>query len=233
MEIFITGTDTDVGKTIVTAGLAATMQSFGYQTGVFKPAQTGCIIENGVQLAPDLDLVNKTDKNIRAIATYKFKEPIAPSLAAELENVIIDNNRLLEDFNALKQKCDFTLVEGAGGLLAPLYKNFLMRDLAKFLNLPTIIVAKPNLGTINHILLTVEAVKSAKIELLGIIISKYPTGTDDIAIKNAPRMIEELSGEKILGIIPDIEEITPKKLIKSIKENVNLEQIFGIKIPKN
>jgi len=237
MNIFITGTDTGVGKTMVTAGIAAVMQGFGYKTSVYKPVQSGCIKEEEKLISPDLDFVSFIDSNITVKATYNLIHPVAPALAAMLENVRINKNDFIMDYKELCKKSDFVLVEGAGGLLVPVYQDFLIRDLIKLLDLSLVIVARPDLGTVNHTLLTIESAKKHGINVLGVIISNYPKDTDDISIKAASGMINELSGVKILGILPhiDLEETDsgfPDQLIEEVIHNINIQEIFNVNIPK-
>jgi len=238
MNIFITGTDTEVGKTIVTAGIAAVMQSLGYVMGVYKPVQSGAVMKDGILSSPDLDFVKSVDSNIQTNASYNFKEPVAPSLAALLENTKIHKNRLKIDYEKMKESCDFVITEGAGGILTPVADNFTIRDVAKLLSLPVIIVARPDLGTINHTMLSIEAALAVGLQVLGVIISNYPSSTDDIAIKTAPDIISELTGVKILGILPSIQKInynvsgTPEALIDMVINNIDIQEIFDIKIPK-
>jgi dethiobiotin synthetase len=235
MNIFITGTDTDVGKTVVTAGLAASVKSMGYSVGVFKPVQSGAPKINGEFVSPDLEFVKTVDAGILTHASYNFKEPVAPSLAAILDGVDIDIDKIIEDYKELERKCDFVIVEGAGGLLAPIKGKFLMRDLAKSLDLPLLIVARPDLGTINHTLLTIEAAKSHNIKIAGIIISGVaknaipPAKNATIFAKNAFDIIEYISGEKILGILPKIEDLSnnPAGLKDVFLEHINLDFILN------
>jgi len=229
MNIFITGTDTDVGKTVVTAGLASAVRSLGYSVGVFKPVQTGSLKKNNELVSPDLEFIKSADESILTKASYNFKEPAAPSLAAYLEGIDIDIDKIIEDYKELERKCDFVIVEGAGGLLVPIKDKFLMRDLVKTLYLPMVIVTRPDLGTINHTLLTIEAAKNKNIKIAGIIISDYPSGTENIAIKNAPDMIKELSGEKILGILPKIEDLNnnPAVLKDTFLQHINIDFVLN------
>lgn len=234
MNIFITGTDTDVGKTIITAGLAAIMQSLGYKAGVLKPLQSGAVSQGSFLISPDLAFVKKIDPYVSTHASYILKAPTAPSIAAELENIEIDLDVILRDYSLLNQKCDTVIVEGAGGLMVPVAPEVLMYDIPKKLHLPVLIVARPDLGTINHTLLTINQAKTLGLKLVGVIINKYPEDTDDIAIKTAPRLIEEYSDAKILGVVKDFgtENITPSMLIDSMLNSVDLEKIFNVKIPK-
>lgn len=235
MQLFVTGTDTDVGKTVVTAGLAAVMQSLGYKSGVYKPFQSGAEEKNGFLISPDLSYVKKLDFYIETLCTYLLKAPTAPYIAAELENVNINLSAVAREYQSLKQTCDVVLVEGAGGLLVPVTKDALMIDAAKMLDLPLLIVARPNLGTINHTLLTINQAKIAGLDIAGVVINRYPQDTDDIAIKTAPRLIEEYTDVNILGIIPDIadfDNVKPGALINVFVNSVDIEKIFRIKIPK-
>ena len=235
MQLFVTGTDTDVGKTVVTAGLAAVMQSLGYKSGVYKPFQSGAEEKNGFLISPDLSYVKKLDFYIETLCTYLLKAPTAPYIAAELENVNINLSAVAREYQSLKQTCDVVLVEGAGGLLVPVTKDALMIDAAKMLDLPLLIVARPNLGTINHTLLTINQAKIAGLDIAGVVINRYPQDTDDIAIKTAPRLIEEYTDVNILGIVPDIGDLDSTKpctIINVFINSVDIEKIFRIKIPK-
>ncbi len=235
MNIFVTGTDTDIGKTFITAGLAALMQSLGYKTGVFKPFQSGAEEKNGFLIAPDIAYVKKVDSFVETACTYIMKPPTAPSLAAEIDKISIDTNLVLRDYKTLSEKCEVVITEGAGGLAVPVTPKLLTSDIAKLLNLPLLIVARPDLGTINHTLLTINFAKQCGLEVRGVIINRYPQGTDDIAIRTAPRLIEEYSDAKVLGIVKDVDPIhsqIPGVMIDTILNSVDVEKIFDIKIPK-
>ena len=235
MQIFVTGTDTDVGKTVVTAGLAAVMQSLGYKSGVYKPFQSGAEVKNGFLVSPDLAYVKQFDFYIETLCSYLLKAPTSPYIAAELDGVEIDMDTVKQEYNSIKENCDILLVEGAGGLMVPVAKEVLMLDVAKMFDIPLLIVARPDLGTINHTLLTINAAKQAGIDVAGVIINRYPRGTRDIAIKTAPKLIEEYSDTNILGIIPDIEDfknVKPGTLINIFINSLDIEGVFRIKIPK-
>lgn len=234
MNIFVTATDTDVGKTVVTAGLAAIMQSLGYKVGVLKPLQSGALSQGNFLISPDLAFVKKVDPYVTTHASYILKAPTAPYIAAELEDTVIDVDLIVKDYSLMNQKCDTVIVEGSGGLLVPVAPNLLMTEIPKRLNLPVVIVARPDLGTINHTLLTINQALTSGLKVAGVIINRYPEGTDDVAIKTAPRLIEEYSDAKILGIIKDFDttKIKPSVLIDAMLNSVDLEKIFNIKIPK-
>ncbi|MCG8403087.1 MAG: dethiobiotin synthase [Firmicutes bacterium] len=225
---FITGTDTDIGKTIITAGIACILKQQGYKTAVYKPVQSGAQKTKDGLISPDLEFVKKISTNITLKSTYNLEAPIAPSVAAEIEKVEILPEKILKDFKSLKRDHNFVIVEGAGGILVPIYKNFLIRDLIKLLDLPLIIVSRPSLGTINHTLLTIEAAKAKNIEILGIIISNYPEHTKDIAIKTAPKVITEIGGVEILGIIPHIQNFNSDNFISVFEKNLDNQKFFTL-----
>lgn len=235
MQVFVTGTDTDVGKTFVTAGLAAVMQSLGYKSGVYKPFQSGAEVKNGFLVAPDLAYVKQLDFYVETLCSYLMKAPTAPYIAAELEGIEIELDTVKREYESIKNNCEILLVEGAGGLMVPVTKEVLMIDVAKMFDIPLLIVARPDLGTINHTLLTINAAKQAGLDVAGVIINRYPQGTNDPAIKTAPKLIEEYSDATILGIIPDIKDFKnakPGALINILINSLDIEGIFRIKIPK-
>ena len=235
MNIFVVGTENEAGKTFITTGLAVLMQSLGYKSGVYKPFQCGAELKNGFSFAPDLAYVKKFDAFIETACSYLTKYKTVPALSAEMENIKIDTNTIVKDFLMLKEKCELVIAEGDGGIGAPVSSKLFMTDIVKLLKLPVIVVAKPNEDIINKTILTVNQAKNSGLEIRGVIINRYPQGTDNINIRTAPRLIEEYSDAKVLGIVRDIENIqnlTPGTMIDTILNSVDVEKIFGIKIPK-
>lgn len=235
LNIFVTGTDVNVGKTFITAGLAATMQSLGYSTCVYKPIQTGSLGSKGFMQSPDLAFVKNIDPYIKTYSSYLLKAPAAPVIAAEMENITIDKNIIKRDFDSIVKEQDCLITEGTGGLMTPLAQNYLISDLAKTLNLPIVIVIKPDLGTVNQTLLTINHATSKGLNVRGVIINNFPDNTNDIDIKTAPRLIEEYSDAKILGIIKnfdDVKRINPSDLITNILNGIDIESVFDVKISK-
>ncbi|MDH5716049.1 MAG: dethiobiotin synthase [Spirochaetia bacterium] len=160
-DIFITGIDTNIGKTITAAIFTEALKA-----DYFKPVQSGNLKNT------DRMTVEKLVSNSKSIfhnEIYKFKEPLSPHAAAKKENIIIDPSKILRP--ASKNRL---IIEGAGGLLVPLTSNHLMIDLIKDLQCDTVIVSKNYLGSINHTLLTIEILKSKKIPVLGIVFSGKP-----------------------------------------------------------
>lgn len=202
--IFITGTDTGVGKTYVGAGLAAAFRERGIDVGVMKPAETGCVLRKGVLVPRDavklikaggvvdpLDLVNP----------YRFRDPLAPAIAAAREGKRIDVRRIVSAFRTLARKHAYMIVEGAGGIMVPLAADRLYLDLATVLNLPVLVVARPGLGTINHTLLTVMALRSRRLRIAGTVINHNTKKSPGLAERTGPPSIERLSGVPIIGHI--------------------------------
>lgn len=235
MQVFVTGTDTDVGKTLVTAGVAAVMQSLGYKAGVYKPVQSGAEEKNGFLVSPDLAFVKKMDFYVETHCSYLLREPASPYIAAEMENVQIDLDQIKRDYQAIKEKTEMLLVEGAGGLMVPVAKGKMMSDLAQMFDIPVLIVARPDLGTINHTILTINQAKTMGLDVAGVVINRYPQGTKNVAIKTAPRLIEEYTDTNVLGIIPYMhffDAAKPGEIINVFLNSIDIEKIFRLKIPK-
>lgn len=234
-NIFITGTDINVGKTLIAAGLAATMQSLGYSTCVYKPIQTGIKERNGERYSQDLAFVNSIDPYIKTFSSYLLKEPALPLIAAEEEHTVIDKNLIKRDCESIEESCDCTIVEGTGGVMTPVGTNLLMSDLMKTINLPIVIVVKAQEGMVSKTLMTINHLHSKGVKIRGAIINDFPPETDNKDIKTSPRLIEEYSDVKILGIIrsfPNAEKITPSELITNILNGIDIESVFDVKIEK-
>lgn len=205
MEYFITGVDTDIGKTFVTKGLALALEKTGKKVGVFKPLQSSAIKTVNGYIAPDLKAVKDLSSSINTMCSYLFEGDVSPALAARLAGVKIDIEKIKSDFLSFKEKNEITLVEGAGGLLAPATDNMLCADLIKELNIPIIIVTVPFLGRLNHTLLTISYAKNNGIDVKGIIINKVPTNSNDLATKNFIDELKRYTDVEILGEIHQIE----------------------------
>jgi dethiobiotin synthetase len=203
--IFITGTDTAVGKTFVAAGLVRAFKEKGFNVCPMKPVESGCRVRKGKLIPSDtLKLITAADVNeaVDLINPYRFRQPLAPSVAAELEGVKINRKTIFSAYNRLSKKYDLTIVEGAGGIMVPVYRTYLFLDLINDLRLPVVVVSRPGLGTINHTLLTIEAARARRIEVAGVIINCSTRGGIDISVKSNPDVIEKVGGAPVLGIIP-------------------------------
>jgi len=229
MNIFITGTNTDIGKTYVTAGLALALNALGKKVGVYKPIQSGATEKLGELSAPDLDYITKLEPSIATKCTYLLKPATAPKLAAKIDGVQIDIAKIKSDYEEFSRQCDIVITEGAGGMCVPIADDFLISNLIKLISDQVILVASAELGTINHILLTLDYAKNHNINVIGTIINKYPKGTKNPAVKNIETQIAEFTDIPILGILNKIEENADKDfIIKHFLDNTDLKTIFDL-----
>ena len=204
--LFITGTDTGVGKTVVTAAIASLLVGLRRRVGVYKPVQTG----TGAGDYDDLAFVRAVVGDRQFLQTdsaYQLKAALAPSVAAHLENVSIVKDKLLRGYKDLESVTDVMLVEGAGGLLVPIDEDYLMADLARDLGLPIVVVVRPGLGTINHTILTVEAAKRRGLLVSGLVICNFPV-TPDIAARTNPEVLVGSATVPLLGVIPHLSDLS-------------------------
>ena len=188
--IFVTGTGTEVGKTVVAAAIARTLAGDGQRVAVFKPAVTG--LDEGVET--DHELLRRasgSDQSDEEIAPYRYGPPASPHLAAAMAGEEIDPERLRHAAAVAAAGAETIVCEGVGGLLVPLSPGYLVRDLAADLGHPLVVVAGPGLGTINHTLLTVEAARAAGLEIAAVVLNPWP---------QEPREIERSNLETIASL---------------------------------
>jgi len=202
--VFVTGTDTGVGKTLVTAALAHHFTGKGMNVGVMKPVETG--VEDTSRLGTDASLLcwaAKSDDAPDIVSPYRFQRPLSPHQAAEAEGKKIDVEKLLSAFQTLRQGKDLVLVEGAGGLMVPVRGGFLMADLAGQLNLPLLVVTHPRLGTLNHTLLTTFSARAMDLEIAGFIVNRMPDDPGE-AEEQAPHLLASLASADLMGVLPEV-----------------------------
>ncbi len=199
MYIFVTGSDTDVGKSYVCRGICRVLAEHGESVGYLKPFQSG--VEKGV--LSDMETISQGGGDLIKVKTsYVTKTPSTPLISAEIDNVEYDLNKVVSDFESLKKECGNVIVEGSGGIYVPVKKGVLMVDVIKKLKIPALIVARPNLGTINHTLMTIDCLVNNDVRVLGTVISNYPDKTSDPVITRAKEMIEMFSNSvRVLEII--------------------------------
>jgi dethiobiotin synthetase len=193
--VFVTGTGTEVGKTVVAAAIAHTLASEGEAVAVFKPAVTGLD-----ELAePDQAVLRRaagSRQDDEEVAPYRYGPPASPHLAAALAEEEIDRQRLIAGARAAAASADALVCEGVGGLLVPLALNYLVRDFAVDLGMPLVVVASPGLGTINHTLLTIEAARAAELAVESVVLTPWPA--EPTAIEQSNReTIESLGGVRV------------------------------------
>lgn len=208
MEYFITGIDTNIGKTFVTKNLAYAFFKLKMKIGVYKPLQSGAVKTHSGYIAPDIEEVKAMSKEINTKYSYLLNGEVSPALAAKLMGINIDLEKIKSDFKNFKSENDVTLVEGAGGILAPACNNMLFSDLIKELNIPIIIVTNPFLGRLNHTLLTIYYAEQNEIPIKGLIINRIPENTNDKASINFINELKLYTNTPILG---EIKELTNNK----------------------
>ncbi len=223
--LIITGTDTGVGKTLVTGGLVKALQARSWDVGVMKPIATGCQSKGKELKSTDTQFLIQASgvKDPPSLITpYMFKAPASPYWAAKVAGRKIHPRRIIESFRSLSKKHDFLLVEGIGGLMVPITRRFLFIDLAKALNLPVIIVSRLTLGTINHSLLSIQIARQRRIPVFGVIYNSTDKAKHTRHERGNPQMISLFSKTKTLGTIPYLGKLSVEK-----KNMRNLDQTFG------
>lgn len=225
--LFVAGTDTEVGKTVVTGGLAAALREDGLDLGVWKPVQSGGETEEERDSYRLRALSGVTDA-CDEIAPFSFPAPLTPLLAAEAAGVSLSLERIIASGQPLKRRHAALLVEGAGGLAVPLTRNEMMIDLAARLGMPLLLVGRAGLGTINHTLLSVEYARQRGITVAGVILNGCRTGDGDRSVESNAAMIERFGDVPVLGQIPWLEgNVTRAGVIEAIRRHADVERIRG------
>ena len=205
--VFVTGTDTGVGKTVVAVGLVHLLKARGLDVGVMKPIATGAKRLNGKWVSEDARLLmeaSATDDPYEMINPICLSTPAAPSVASQREGGHIELMNIWGAFKTLRARHRFLVVEGIGGLLVPIDGKLFLADIAREMSLPLIVVAKTSLGTINHTLLTIEAARRRRLKIAGIVLNS-PDGQQVVGLLDSNKKeIERLSGIPVLTVIPHI-----------------------------
>jgi len=225
--IFITGTDTGVGKTFVLTVIHKILITKKIKCGIMKPISTG--IDPKIKVSQDVLFYKKycsVDDNPELINPVSFKLPLAPYTATKLSKKNINLDKVFSAYENLSQKYDFLIVEGIGGIAVPITKNYFVADLIKNMKLSCIIVSRPFLGTINHTLLTVDYAKRKDIDIKGIIFNSTQKQLKDIAEKTNPNIIKELTGINIIGNIPYYNKVNEKSINEAQKYLKNILKIL-------
>ena len=233
LNVYVTSTIHNEGKTFLTAGLAVTMQSLGYNTNVYKPVQTAGIEMNGFMQSPDLTYIKTLDPYIGTHFTYLFKNDTEPLIAAEKENKYIDLDLILSDYKKINEKSDCTIVDGEGGILTPVAAAEQNVDLIKKIKCPVVFAVTPDKNAINNTLCSIYAALDKKVKIRGVIINNIKEDCPKELLTSITRVIEEYSGVNILGLLPAVKRVdAPEEIINNMLNGVDIEGIFGVKIEK-
>lgn len=208
-SIFITGVDTDIGKTFVSVGLCLAFENAGLRVGYFKPFQSGAKNDT----APDIEEIKKYQSSIKTKYSYLLEGEVSPHLASILNDTNIDINKVKIDLENFKKENDFIVIEGAGGLYCPAVKGKLFADIIAELNQEIIIVTTPDLGRINHTLMTIDCAKQRGIKIKGLIINKMPKNPT-LSQKNFVKELKMFTNIEILGIIPEMNNPSKNEIIE-------------------
>jgi len=223
--IFVTGTDTGVGKTVIGSGIAAAARRRGIDVGVLKPVSAG-----GRQDAEVLARAAGVEDPLDDNNPVALRLPLSPDIAAALDGATVDVDALRASCRARLAAHLWTIVEGAGGLLVPLTTNEDMADLAVALGLPVVVVSRAALGTINHTRLTVECARSRGLHVIGIIYNTLAPGVPGHAATESPSVVERRTGVPSLGTVPFLNHIRFDSefdaLADAIEQHVDLSLLF-------
>ena len=205
--LLVTGTDTGIGKTVIAGAIANWFRRQGKRVAVLKPAGSGCVRRREGLVSEDAEfLAHCADAShpLDVVCPMRYAEPLAPAIAAERAKERLDWTAISRSIDMMSKGSDVLIVEGVGGLMVPMDAQHTFLDVAKWLKLPAVIVARPNLGTINHTLLTVDALRSAGVKVAGVVINRYPAQTADVAAETNPRAIEKWGKVPVLCVVADV-----------------------------
>lgn len=225
-SLFITGTDTDVGKTYVTAGLAVTLRKMGVNVGVMKPFAAGIPQVKGYQ-SEDVEILSRSaqvhdPENL--INPQFFKMAASPYTAAKKLKVTIKLPSALSAFKKLSKLHEMILVEGMGGIMTPIKKNYFVANMICDMNIPAVIVTRTKVGTVNHTIMTCKMCEEFNIPVKGIIINNFDSGGYEVSLlKND---LQKLTGMRILGTLPFIENFSDDYLYEHFKKNINVSALL-------
>ncbi|TAL27534.1 MAG: dethiobiotin synthase [Nitrospirae bacterium] len=225
---FVTGTDTGVGKTVIAAALIKAIGILGGKACGMKPIETGCAREGDALIPSDgmfLKSIARMDESLSQVSPSCFEHPLAPMVAAEIEGTPVNLNKIRKAFEGLSKTYKSIVVEGVGGLLVPISKNYFVLDLAKELGLPLIVVSRPDLGTINHTLLTVKYALKEGLNVAGIIINYTYLSEGSQAEETNPQAIKQLSPSPVIGIFPYLNAMSDEAFEKAVVKNLNMDII--------
>ena len=212
--LFVTGTDTGVGKTLIAGAIARILTSKGLKVGVFKPIATGCKRTwDGLVGSDSWFLASCANSNLSlsTITPIGYRTPAAPIVSAAREDRPIDFDRIAAAYKDICQNSNIVIVEGIGGVRVPLTEEFDLLDLAVEFALPAVIVARPNLGTINHTLMTIDCVRAAELKIAGIIVNGYNAVESTVAEDTAAETIAKCSSADVLAVVPFDETVRIEK----------------------
>lgn len=238
IAIGITATDTEMGKTIVSGAIAAALSQRGLKTGVFKPAASGCVrTETGRLLSTDAEFLlscagmamSEHDK----VVPYVLEDALSPAEASRLAGIEIDPAVMVKQARKMMAGNQATVVEGVGGISAPLTPDYLVKDFFKEIDVPIIIVVKPVLGNVNHAVLTAEYAKNHGLKVLGLLVNCWDEQKAGVLEQGNLYYYEKLTGLPILGKLPVLPESYLKagkrtEIAAIVEANVDMDKVIAL-----
>jgi dethiobiotin synthetase len=228
--LLVTGTDTGVGKTVIAGTIADWFRRRGARVAVCKPAGSGCVKRREGLVSEDAEfLAQCADARhpLDLICPQRYLEPLAPAVAAKRAKLPLEWETIDRAIIEMSHGSDVMIVEGIGGIMVPMDSKHTMLDVAQWLNVPTVIVARPALGTINHTLLTLNALRSQQVPVAGVVVNRYPAEKASAAEETNPRAIEQWGRTTVLTIAPDehvVEANLPSGIVAAI-DRVDWERV--------
>ncbi len=236
--IGITATDTEFGKTVVSACLAAGFKRHGLDVGVFKPAASGCVrTAEGKLISEDAELLMKGAgmgmEQHGSVVPYVLEAALAPAEASKLAGISLDKNVMEQAAHKMINAHELTVLEGVGGISAPLTDDYLVKDFFKALNLPVIIVVKPLLGNVNHAVLSAYYAQHEGLNVLGFIVNGWDEAHAGVLERSNLYYYEKLTGLPVLGKLPVLDKflLNGKDLTEAGKiaaANIDLARIYNL-----
>jgi len=223
---FITGTDTGIGKTVMAGAVIKVIQSFGLKACAMKPIESGCGKEGNVLIPYDGTFLKQAahmNEPIRQVTPYCFESQLSPLAASEIEGRKISIDEIKKAYYKLYKSYEAIVVEGVGGLMVPIKKDYYILDLVREFSLPLLIITKPGLGTINHTMLTVNYALEAGLEVAGLIINYSRPPENSLAEKTNPAILKEICPVPVIGTFPFLKSMGEDVLEKTAMRNFDLE----------
>lgn len=235
--LFITATDTEVGKTVLTGAIAAAFQAKGLKVAVMKPVASGGVYNrDGKLTAEDADFlmaaVQMPETQRCLVNPVCLEGDLTPAVAAKAAGKVIHIPHILSAYRQLAASYDVVLVEGVGGIMAPIWEDYLVADLMTDLGLPGVIVIRPNLGTINHTALTVSYARHRNLSLAGIVVNRWNGATAGLLEDSNVQYIERLTGLPVVGKFPESPLISRREKLNEIlvclaKTNLQVDDLLA------
>jgi len=231
---FITGTDTGIGKTLISGAVIKAINYLGVKVCAMKPVESGCGREGEILIPYDgifLKQIAHMQESISLVTPCCLESPLAPLIASELDRIDIRLTEITKAFTKLSKLYEAIVIEGIGGLMVPIKKDYYVVELAKEFGLPLIVVAKPGLGTINHIMLTVNYAIKEGLEVAGVIINYSRPPENNLAEETNPKLLTQICPVPVIGIFPYLKNLEEDVIERTAIKNLDLELIEKYILP--